>query len=270
MFIGKKDFDTKSHTYVMGILNVTPDSFSDGGQFNNIDAALRRAAQMVDEGVDIIDIGGESTRPGFTIVSAEEEINRVVPVIEAIKREFDVPISLDTTKSSVARAGIDVGADMINDIWGLKADTDMASVIAKADASVCIMHNRKDQNYVNLIDDICSDLDESLKLAHEAGIKDERIVLDPGVGFAKDTDDNLKVIANLEEFGKMGYPVLLGCSRKSVIGNTLNLPVGERLEGTLATTVMAGMSRTALVRVHDVLENVRAVRMCEKILCMKN
>lgn len=266
MIIGNRTFDTDHHTYVMGILNVTPDSFSDGGRFNAVDAALSHVKQMIDEGADIIDIGGESTRPGYTKISDDEEIERIAPVIVAVKEQFDIPISVDTYKSGVAKAAIEAGADLINDIWGLKYDGQMAEVIAKAKVACCLMQNREERNYVNLIEDIVRDLTDSIVIAKKAGIDDEKIMLDPGVGFAKTYEDNLKVINRLDRFNSMGYPVLLGASRKSVIGLTLDLPSNERVEGSIATSVVAVMRGMAFVRVHDVKENVRAIKMTEAIL----
>lgn len=266
MKIGKKEFQARGHTYVMGILNVTPDSFSDGGKWNDRDRALKRVEEMVEQGVDIIDVGGESTRPGYTPLSEEEEIARIVPVVEAVRNSFDVPVSLDTYKPKVAMAGIQAGADLINDIWGLKYDGQMASVIAKSELPCCLMHNRAHGYYHDFMEEIAGDLAESVRLAGEAGIPDDRIILDPGVGFAKSHEQNLEVINRLEELSALGYPLLLGCSRKSVIGKTLDLPVDKRLEGTLATTVMAVMKGCMFVRVHDIVENVRAIRMTEAIL----
>lgn len=266
MLIGNKEFQTTGHTYVMGILNVTPDSFSDGGKWNDRDKALRHVEEMLEEGADIIDIGGESTRPGYTFLPEEEEIERVVPVIEAVKAAFDIPLSLDTYKAKVASAGIAAGADFINDIWGLKFEPQMAAVIAESGLPCCLMHNRKDKEYHSFIQEVADDLQESLKLAEAAGIGAERIVLDPGIGFAKSYEQNLEMIHRLEELNSLGYPLLLGCSRKSVIGLTLNLPAEERVEGTVVTTVMAVMKGCMFVRVHDVKENVRAVKMAEAIL----
>lgn len=265
MKIGNRIFDTKEHTYVMGILNVTPDSFSDGGKWNERDKALRHVEQMIAEGMDILDIGGESTRPGYTQLTDEEEIARVVPVIEAVKANFDIPVSLDTYKSQVALAGIKAGADMINDIWGLKYDDKIANVIEKNDVACCLMHNRKEAVYQDFMQDVAGDLTETLRLAELAGISEDKIILDPGVGFGKTYEQNLEIINSLEELKILGYPLLLGCSRKSVIGLTLDLPVDERLEGTLVTTVMAAMKGCSFVRVHDVKENVRAIRMVEAI-----
>lgn len=263
--IGNKSFDVQNHTYVMGILNLTPDSFSDGGKWVNRDKALYHVEEMLAEGMDILDVGGESTRPGYTTISDEEEISRVVPVIEAIKSRFDVPVSLDTYKSEVAKAGIKAGADLINDIWGLKKDKAMAKVIADSGVACCLMHNRKEADYRELIPDMCKDLQESVELALAAGICREKIILDPGIGFGKAYVDNMEVLRSMEQFHKLGYPLLLGTSRKSVIGLTLDLPVEERLEGTLVTTVMAVLKGYAFVRVHDVKENVRAIRMAEAI-----
>lgn len=266
MKIGNREFQTKGHTYVMGILNVTPDSFSDGGKWNDKDRALRHVEEMLNEGADIIDIGGESTRPGYSLLSVKEETARVVPVIRALKEEFDVPVSLDTYKSGVAAAGIAAGADMINDIWGLKWDDKIAGVIAGSGLPCCLMHNRKDTEYRDFVQDVIADLAETLQIADLAGIARDRIIMDPGVGFAKTCEQNLEIIRRMEELQGLGCPLLLGCSRKSVIGLTLNLPVEERLEGTLATTVIAVMKGCMFVRVHDVRENVRAVRMTEAVL----
>lgn len=266
MRIGSRDFATSGHTYVMGILNVTPDSFSDGGKFNQMDAALKHAEEMIADGAAILDIGGESTRPGYTKISDEEEISRVVPVIEAVKKEFDIPISVDTYKSGVAKAAAEAGADLINDIWGLKYDDHMADVIAKSGLACCLMHNRDNAEYQNFMEDMKQDLRETIALAKAAGIEDDKIILDPGVGFAKSYENNLEAIRRLEELKELNYPVLLGTSRKSVIGLTLDLPAAERVEGTLVTTVMAVEADCMFVRVHDVKENYRAVQMTEVIL----
>ena len=265
MRIGTHEFDVENQTYIMGILNVTPDSFSDGGKFVGVEAALKRAEQMQREGAAILDIGGESTRPGFTPVSEEEEMERILPVVEAIKRNMDIPVSVDTYKSVVAERAIQAGADLINDIWGLKADAHMAEVIAKYKVACCLMHNRKDTNYRNLVEDVLDDLKESLCIAQKAGIAQNQIILDPGVGFAKDYAQNLEMLRNLELMKKLGYPVLLGASRKSVIGLTLDLPSEERLEGTLVTTVAAVQQGCGFVRVHDIKENYRAIQMAQAI-----
>ena len=269
MRIGSRDFATTGHTYIMGILNVTPDSFSDGGKFNQIDAALKHAEEMIGDGADVIDIGGESTRPGYTKISDEEEIDRVVPVIEAVKKEFEIPISVDTYKSGVAEAAAEAGADLINDIWGLKYDARMAEVIAKSGLACCLMHNRDNTEYRNFMEDMKQNLRETIALAKAAGIADDKIILDPGVGFAKSYENNLEVIRRLKEFNELKYPVLLGTSRKSVIGLTLDLPAAERVEGTIVTTVMAVEAGCMFVRVHDVKENHRAIQMAEAILDRK-
>ena len=267
MMIGGREFQTAGHTYVMGILNVTPDSFSDGGNWNELDKALYHVEEMARSGADVIDIGGESTRPGNVIeISDQEEIQRVLPVIEAVKARFDLPVSLDTYKWSVAKAGIEAGIDLVNDIWGLKHDDKIASVISTSGLPCCLMHNRKNVLYRNFMQDVTEDLRETLALAEMAGIGKDRIILDPGVGFAKSYEQNLEVIGRLEELMSLECPLLLGCSRKSVIGLTLDLPVDQRLEGTLAITVMAVMKGCMFVRVHDVKENVRAIRMAEAIL----
>ena len=263
MKIGNTEFDLKNKTYIMGILNATPDSFSDGGHYNRLDAALKHVEEMIGEGAHIIDIGGESTRPGYTQISEEEEIERVVPVIEAVKRNFDIPVSIDTYKSKVAQAAVAAGADLINDIWGLKYDAKMAEVIAKNNVACCLMHNRKEAVYQDFFNDVISDLKECVSIAVAAGIDKEKIILDPGVGFAKSYEQNLEVIRRIGEFNQLGFPVLLGTSRKSVIGLTLDLPVTERVEGTLVTTVFAVMGGCSFVRVHDVLANARAIKMTE-------
>lgn len=265
MRIGTQEFDTKENTYIMGILNVTPDSFSDGGKIIGIDAALKKAEQMKGDGAAIIDVGGESTRPGFTPVSAEEEMNRILPVIEAIKANIDIPVSVDTYKSDVAEAAILAGADLINDIWGLKADPRMAEVIAKHQVACCLMHNRNNTEYSNFMQDVIGDLKESVYLAQKAGISEDKIILDPGVGFAKNYEQNLTVIREIKKVVELGYPILLGTSRKSVIGLTLDLPSDERVEGTLVTTVIATQKGCGFVRVHDVKENYRAIQMTKAI-----
>lgn len=266
MRIGTKEFDVKNKTYVMGILNMTPDSFSDGGRWNQTDRALAHVEQMMREGADLIDVGGESTRPGYVQVSDAEEIRRTAPVIEQIRKRFDIPISIDTYKSAVAKEAVAAGVDLVNDIWGLKYDDALARIIADTGAACCLMHNRRQAGtYQNLMQDLILDLRESVAIAERAGIQKDRIILDPGIGFAKTYENNLEIIRSLEQLQALGFPVLLGASRKSVIGLTLDLPASERLEGTLVTTVFAVMKQCAFVRVHDVKENVRAVRMAEAI-----
>ena len=229
MRIGTQEFHTNEKTYIMGILNVTPDSFSDGGKYQSIETALYKAEEMIKDGAAILDVGGESTRPGYTPVSETEEMERVLPVVEAIKRRFDIPVSVDTYKSTVAEAAILAGADLINDIWGLKADEKMAEVIAKHQVACCLMHNRKNKNYENFLQDMQKDLKESVGMAKKAGVSQDKIILDPGVGFAKTYEQNIEVIRNLSRMKELGYPVLLGTSRKSVIGLTLDLPSEERV-----------------------------------------
>ena len=270
MKIGNREFDVKNKTYIMGILNVTPDSFSDGGKWNDMDHALKHTEAMIAEGADILDIGGESTRPGHTPVDAQEEIERILPVIEAVKGRFDIPISVDTYKGCVAKEALKHGADLINDIWGLKYDNRMAEVIAKSGLPCCLMHNRKEADYRDFMQDVAADLADTIHLAEAAGIADEKIILDPGVGFGKTYENNLEIINCLEELNMFGYPLLLGCSRKSVIGLTLDLPVTERVEGTLVTTMFGVQKGCMFVRVHDVKENVRTIKMCEAILNSSN
>lgn len=265
MRIGTKEFDIKNHGYIMGILNVTPDSFSDGGRYNQLDLAKKRAEEMIAEGVDIIDVGGESTRPGYTKVSDQEEISRVVSVIEALKAAFDVPISLDTYKSPVAKAGIEAGADLINDIWGLKWDNSMAKVVADAKVAVCLMHNRSEAVYDNFLEDVIKDLQQSIDIGLNAGIEKDQMLVDPGIGFAKNLEQNLELMNHVDILGQLDVPVLLGTSRKSMIGLTLDLPSDERVEGTVATTVAGYMKGCRFFRVHDVKENQRALRMIEAI-----
>ena len=263
MRIGNRVFDKGTH--IMGILNVTPDSFSDGGMWNDPEAALLRAERMICDGAEIIDVGGESTRPGYEPVSEQEEIERVVPVIERIKREFNIPVSIDTQKSTVARAALGAGADMINDIWGFKGDTNMAAVCKEFDASCCLMHNRIDARYRDFARDVISDLKESIEIARAAGIEDDRICVDPGVGFAKTLDENLFITQNADLLHELGYPILLGTSRKSMIGLSLGLDKDKRLEGTLVTTVLAVQTGCRFVRVHDIKENFRAIKMAQAL-----
>lgn len=265
MKIGNKEFDLSSHCYIMGILNVTPDSFSDGGKFDSLDAALFHAEEMVKQGADILDVGGESTRPGHIQITEDEEIARVTPVIEQLKKRFDVPVSIDTYKSRVAEAALQSGADLVNDIWGLKYDENMAEVIARHQAACCLMQNREQIDYTDYVEDVLDDLRESVQIAKAAGIPDDRIMLDPGVGFGKTYEMNLEIIRVVGRLKELGYPVLLGTSRKSVIGLTLDLPADQREEGTLVTTVLGVEQGCSFVRVHDVEANARAIRMSEAI-----
>lgn len=266
MKIGNKEFDVINENYIMGILNVTPDSFSDGGKWNSMDKALKHAEDMIKEGAAIIDIGGESTRPGYIKVTEEEEIERVVPYIEKVK-ELGVPVSIDTYKAKVAEAAVLAGADLINDIWGFKGDENMAKVAAKYNVPCCIMHNRNinERPYTNLLEDVLEDLRESIDIGLKAGVKFENLITDPGIGFGKTLEDNLKVMNNVERLHELKCPVLLGTSRKSMIGLTLDLPVDERVEGTLVTTVIGVLKGCAFIRVHNVKENFRAVKMTQAI-----
>ncbi|MCI5509778.1 MAG: dihydropteroate synthase [Eubacterium sp.] len=266
MRIGNRKFDTKNKTYIMGILNVTPDSFSDGGKYNHLDAALFHTEEMLRDGADIIDIGGESTRPGHTVITDEEEIARVTPVIQAVKSRFDVPVSIDTYKGKVTEAALQAGADLVNDIWGFKHDKKVADLTAKYGATCCLMHNRHEAVYENFLDDMVRDMEECVQIAREAGVADDRIILDPGVGFGKTYEMNLEAIHHVDVLHRLGFPILLGTSRKSVIGLTLNLPADQRVEGTMVTTVIGVMKGCAFVRVHDIKENKRAIQMTEAIL----
>ncbi|MBA3074301.1 MAG: dihydropteroate synthase [Anaerolineae bacterium] len=272
-------------TLIMGILNITPDSFSGDGMLNEPDTLTSvtiRAEAMLKEGADILDIGGESTRPGAQLVSLQEELDRVIPVIEALHNRFDVPISIDTYKASVADAAMSAGAAWINDVWGLRADPQMAEIAAKFDAPLVLMHNRSKPSqaelqqllggryigvpYENLLEDVKNELLESVKIAHASGMKDERIILDPGIGFGKTVEQNLELINRLNEIKELGYPVLLGVSRKSFIGYTLNLPPDERMEGTAAACTIGIMRGANILRVHDVKFISRIARMTDAII----
>lgn len=265
MKIGDREFELGKKVYVMGILNVTPDSFSDGGQFLQAEQAVRQAEQMIADGADLIDIGGESTRPGHTQISDEEEIERVAPVIRRIKERFDIPVSIDTYKSKVAKAALEAGADLLNDIWGFLYDENMAALASEHDVAVCLMHNRETAVYDDLMTDVKKDLEKCLAIAAKYGVKKEKIILDPGIGFGKTYEHNLEIMNHLQQICGMGYPVLLGASRKSMIGLTLDLPVTEREEGTIATSVIGAMKGCDFVRVHNVRANVRALKMTDAI-----
>ncbi|WP_430789343.1 dihydropteroate synthase [Virgibacillus flavescens] len=259
-------YDLSKRTHIMGILNVTPDSFSDGGSFTSIDAAVKQALEMERRGADIIDIGGESTRPNHEAVSAEEEIERIVPAIEAINAVVKVPISIDTYKAETAEAAINAGATIINDVWGAKREPQIADVAAKYGVPIVLMHNRTNKNYVSLIEDMKKDLLESVEIALNAGVKKENIILDPGIGFAKSIQNNYEVMNQLNEFVNIGYPVLLGASRKSFIGRTLDVSPEERDNGTGATTCLAIQRGVQIVRVHDVKRNVELAKMMDAML----
>ncbi len=265
--IADKVWKWGKRTYIMGILNITPDSFSDGGKYYDMDSALKHAAQMAEEGADIIDVGGEATRPGFAVpISSEEEIQRVIPVIQRLSKESTLPISVDTYKARTAVLAVKAGAHMINDIWGLKKDPEMADAAASCKVPVCIMHNRTSTEYDNLMEDMMTELGESIERAVKAGIKDENIILDPGIGFGKTWEQNLTVMRNLDMLKKLGYPILLGASRKNFIGKTLGVEVNDRLEGTLAVTSTGILKGADIVRVHDVLQNARAAAMTDSMV----
>ena len=263
---GSHELNIAEKTIIMGILNVTPDSFSDGGRYNVAEAAAARAKEMVMQGADIIDIGGESTRPGFTKISIEEEVSRVVPMIKAVAQEVRVPISIDTYKAEVAKQAVEAGAHIINDIWGAKAEPRIAEIAAYYEVPIILMHNRDNMNYRSLIADMIADLYESVKIAKAAGVRDENIILDPGIGFAKTAEHNLEVMQNLEKFTILGYPLLLATSRKTFIGHVLDLPVDERMEGTGATVCLGIQKGCDIVRVHDVLEMARMAKMMDAML----
>lgn len=265
MRIGNKEFDTKNNTYIMGILNVTPDSFSDGGKYNNLDNALYQAEKMIKAGADILDIGGESTRPGYTQITEEEEIARVMPILEKLKNNFDVPLSLDSYKSNVILAAKDY-IDLVNDIWGLRYGNNMADVIADLNLPCCLMHNRKEPDYTDFWTDYISDIKEIFDIAHKAGIKDEQIILDGGVGFQKTYEQNLMVLNRTEQLCEFGCPVMIAASKKSVIGLSIDKPINERLSGTLAITAVGVLKGAAFVRVHDVDENMDVIKMTRSIM----
>lgn len=266
LVINNIELDYRKETIVMGILNVTPDSFSDGGKFNSVNAAVAHAKEMVANGAKIIDIGGESTRPGYTRISDEEEIDRVVPVIKAILNEVPVIISIDTYKSAVARAAIEAGAHMINDIWGAKADPEIAKVAADYNVPIILMHNRYDEDYTNYFENYMQDLQESIQIVKNAGVPDQHIILDPGIGFVKNLKQSIETMQRLDELVDIGYPVLLATSRKRMIGTILNLPLDERVEGTAATCAYGVMKGCHIVRVHDVKEVARTVRMIDALM----
>lgn len=263
---GPYTIETGQRTLIMGILNVTPDSFFDGGRYQVIEQAVDQARKMACEGADIIDIGGESTRPGHQIVSLEEELERVIPIIEAVSQAVDLPISVDTYKATVAREAVQAGAVIINDIWGAKKDPQMADTVVELQVPIILMHNREEAVYTSLLDEMKSDLMESIELILHAGGKNKQILLDPGIGFAKSYEENLLVMNRLHEFLELGYPMLLGTSRKSMIGRALNLPAEDRIEGTAATVALGIVHGTNIIRVHDVKEMVRVASMMDKML----
>jgi dihydropteroate synthase len=269
----KRTFNLSSRTHLMGVLNVTPDSFSDGGKFSKVEDAVRCGIKMAEEGADIIDMGGESTRPRSDPVTIEEELSRVIPVIEALSKEIDIPISIDTYKSEVAKKALDVGAEMINDISALRFDPKMKEVAGEYQVPIVLMHIKgtpknmqENPYYKDVIEEIIEYLKESSQLAKDVGIQEENIIIDPGIGFGKRLEDNLNILKNLKKFSILNCPILVGPSRKSFIGKILDLPVEERLEGSLAALAVSIMNGANIVRVHDVKESKRMAGLVDAIL----
>jgi dihydropteroate synthase len=271
--VGRRTFDFSKKTYIMGVVNVTPDSFSDGGKYLEKQKAIEAALEMIDEGADIIDIGGESTRPGSDSVDVNTELSRVIPVIEGIRKKSDTPLSIDTYKSQVAQAAISCGVNLVNDISGLRYDEEMANVVTEYNIPIVLMHIKgkpknmqESPHYDNIIDEILLELSESVSRATAAGVNRDKIIVDPGIGFGKHWKDNYFILRYLNEFKSLGYPLLVGPSRKSFIGNLLHLPPDDRLEGTLAAVCCAVMNGADIIRVHDVKEAGRALRVTDAII----
>lgn len=269
--IGRTTFRWGSRTFLMGVINLTPDSFSGdglvGGATDPVVAAVAQARQMVDEGADILDLGGESSRPGHQPVSVEDEMARVLPALSAIRQALpDIPLSVDTTKPAVAEAALDAGAVIINDVWGVGPSTDLARLAAEREVALVVMHNRAEPRYGDLLAEVVADLARALERALAAGVRWDRLIVDPGIGFGKTAEHNLALLRELDVLSVLGRPVLLGTSRKSTIGKVLDLPVSERLEGTLATTALGIAKGADIVRVHDVKANARVVRMSDAII----
>lgn len=271
--IRQQVFDWGKRTYLMGILNVTPDSFSDGGEFNKIESALSQARQMLNNGVDLIDIGGQSTRPGAEQILEDEELNRVIPVIQALRQESSIPISIDTTRANVASAAIAAGADLVNDISGASFDSNMLSVVAKLEVPIILMHLRGTPqtmqqltDYKDLVAEISQFFASRIEFAIAAGIKRDRIIIDPGIGFAKNYQQNIELLKRIKEFKKLGVPILIGTSRKSFIGHLLNKSnPKERVWGTAATCCAAIANGADILRVHDVKEMYDVCRVADAI-----
>jgi dihydropteroate synthase len=265
---GQRRLEIGRKTLIMGVLNITPDSFSDGGRYNDLDLAIKQAHRMVAEGADIIDIGGESTRPygNNQPISAEQEMERVLPILEKLLPEIPVPISLDTYKAATAKSALELGVHMINDVWGLQKDPAMAGVIAEYEAPVVVMHNKSEPGYHDLMGEINHYLRQSIQIAENAGIPRERVIVDPGIGFGKTKADNLRIIRHLREIEVLGCPILLGTSRKSFIGTTLDLPPTDRVEGTAATIAIGIANGANIVRVHDIKEMVRVAQMADAVM----
>jgi dihydropteroate synthase len=269
--IDGKTYTWGSKTYVMGIINVTNDSFSGDGIGYDPEIVTEKALEFQDEGADFIDVGGESTRPpgiynDVKKITAQEEIKRIAPVIKLMSSKLNIPISIDTYKSDVARCALESGAALINDIWGLKNDDGMIDVVVDYECPIIVMHNQENSIYHSLIEDIKLKLDQTIELAVMSGIKKENIILDPGIGFGKTPEQNIDVMKHLEEFEDLGHPLLIGTSRKSFIGHVLDVPIGERLEGTAATVALAIRSGVDIVRVHDVKEMVKVSKMADAII----
>jgi len=268
-----KNIDLSSRTHIIGVLNVTPDSFSDGGKFFKLEDAVRQGMKMTEEGADIIDVGGESTRPESDPVPIQEELSRVIPVISSLSKKIDVPISIDTYKAEVAKQALDAGAQMINDISALRFDPKMKKVAGEFGVPIVLMHIKgtpknmqADPWYEDVIVEITEYLKQSIKIAGDAGIDSEKIIIDPGIGFGKRLEDNLNILKNLKRFSILGCPIWVGCSRKSFIGKILNLPMEERLEGSLAALALAVANGANIVRVHDVKESRRVAQLVDAIV----
>jgi len=269
----KKSMNLSSRTHIVGALNVTPDSFSDGGKFFKLEDAIRQGVKMAEEGADIIDVGGESTRPGSDPVSIQEELSRVIPVIRSLSKKTDVPISIDTYKAEVAKQALDAGAQMINDISALRFDPEMKKIASEYKVPINLMHIKgtpknmqKDPSYEDVIAEITEYLKQSIEIAQDAGIDPKKIIIDPGIGFGKRLEDNLNILKNLKKICILNCPILIGCSRKSFIGKILDLPVEERLEGSLAALAVAVMNGANIIRVHDVKESKRVAKLVDAIL----
>lgn len=264
---GPREIALGDESRVVGIVNVTPDSFSDGGRFAGVDEAVAQGLKLVAEGAAMLDLGGQSTRPGYEEISADEEIARVTPVIAALSRQIVIPISIDTYRPEVARAALAAGAQVVNDIHGFQRSGELAAITAEAGAAAILMHNEPGfrDRPGDTMENIAAFLARSIEIATRAGVEADRIILDPGVGFGKTQEQNLQILARIGELRSLGFPVLIGASRKSTIGNVLNLPVGERLEGTLATTALVVWQQVEFIRVHDVAANARAARMAAAI-----
>jgi dihydropteroate synthase len=263
---GNREFHWGERTFIMGVLNLTPDSFSGDGLGSDTAAALALSRRLVDEGADIIDVGGESTRPDSSPVSEDEELSRVIPIIEKLAAEISVPISIDTYKPEVARHALEAGARMINDVWGLRQSPNLAQIAAEWGAPLVIVANQRGTKYREIIPEVISSLRQGIELARDAGMAWENIIIDPGIGFGKTLEGNLELIRHLSELKVLGRPILLGTSRKSMIGLVLKLPPDQRLEGTAATIALGIAGGADIVRVHDVLQMERVVRMTDAII----